>query len=132
VLSSAAHSLDRRPRMRRTRTLLVGASIALSAGGAAAQNLGFLQDSPISRMNREDTALMTRNYQQALDSLPDGHTNAWTNPKTGASGTATPLKTSKEKGMTCRLTEITNHAGGMSGRSEWNFCKTPAGWKIPS
>ena len=53
--------------MRRTRILLVGVSIALGAGGAAAQNLGFLQDSPVARMNREDTAMLARNYQQALD-----------------------------------------------------------------
>jgi surface antigen len=117
--------------MRRTRILLVGVSIAMVAGTAAAQNLGFLRDAPIARMNREDTGMLTRNYQQALDSLPDGHTNAWTNPKTGSSGTATPLKTTKEKGMTCRLLEITNQAGGLSGRSELTFCKTKDGWKIP-
>jgi surface antigen len=115
--------------MRRTRILLVGASIAFVAGTAAAQNLGFLKDSPVSRMNREDTAMLARNYQQALDSLPDGHTNTWTNPKTGSSGTATPLKTTNEKGTTCRLLEITNQAGGMSGRSEWTFCKTKDGWR---
>jgi surface antigen len=115
--------------MRRTRLLLAGASIAFVAGTAAAQNLGFLQDSPVSRMNREDTAMLARNYQQALDSLPDGHTNTWTNPKTGSSGTAMPLKTMREKGTTCRLLEITNQAGGLSGRSEWTFCKTKDGWR---
>ncbi|HET9042014.1 MAG TPA: RT0821/Lpp0805 family surface protein [Burkholderiales bacterium] len=115
--------------MRRTRILLVGVSIALGAGGAAAQNLGFLQDSPVARMNREDTAMLARNYQQALDALPDGHTNTWTNPKTGSSGTATPLKTMREKGTTCRVLEITNYAAGQSGRSEWTFCKTKDGWR---
>ena len=115
--------------MRRTRILLVGVSIALGAATATAQNLGFLRDSPVSRMNSEDTAMLVRNYQQALDSLPDGYTNAWTNPKTGASGTATPLKSTKEKGTACRLLEITNQAGGQSGRSEWTFCKTKDGWR---
>jgi surface antigen len=115
--------------MRHARMLLAGASIALCAGQAGAQMISFMKDAPISFMNREDTAMLVRNYQQALDSLPDGHTNAWTNPKTGHSGTATPLKTTKEKGTTCRLIEITNHAGGQSGRSEWTFCKTKEGWK---
>jgi len=36
------------------------------------------------------------------------------------------------EGHDLRLLEITNNAAGLSGRSEWNFCKTPAGWKIPS
>ena len=115
--------------MCRTRLLLAGVSIAFVAGTAAAQNLGFLKDSPVARMNREDTAMLARNYQQALDSLPDGHTNTWTNPKTGSSGTATPLKTMQEKGTTCRVLEMTNQAGGLSGRSEWTFCKTKDGWK---
>jgi surface antigen len=117
--------------MPRIRTLLAGVSLALVAGTAAAQ-FGFLRDSAMSFMNREDTQLLVRNYTQALDSLPDGHTSTWTNPKTGHSGTATPLSTTKQKGMTCRLLEITNHAGGKSGRSEFTFCKTKDGWRIPS
>jgi surface antigen len=115
--------------MRCTPILLVGASFALAAASATAQTITFMRDAPISHMNREDTAMMVRNYTQALDSLPDGHVNTWTNPKTGATGTATPLKTTKEKGTTCRLIEITNHAGGKSGRSEWTFCKTKDGWR---
>jgi surface antigen len=117
--------------MRALPLLVVGGSLALAVGNVSAQAM-FMRDSPISRMNKEDTAMMTRNYQQALDSLPDGHVNAWSNPKTGASGTATPLKTTQQKGMTCRLLEITNNAGGFSGRSEWNFCKTKDGWKVVS
>jgi len=112
-----------------TRTFLIGLSLAMCAGAAAAQNIGFLRDAPISFMNKDDTALLTRNYQEALDSLPDGHTNAWSNPKTGHSGTATPLKTMKDAGRNCRLLEVTNSAGGQSGRSEWTFCKTKDGWK---
>jgi surface antigen len=75
--------------------ILVGVSLALGGGIAAGQTTTFMKDAPISFMNREDTAMLVRNYQQALDSLPDGHTNAWTNPKTGHSGTATPLRTMK-------------------------------------
>jgi surface antigen len=117
--------------MRGTGMILVGAAIVFAAGTAGAQVM-FLKDAPVSFMNKDDTAMMTRNYTQALDSLPDGHTSAWTNPKTGASGTATPLRTMKEKGMACRRLEITNHAGGRSGRSEWTLCKTKGGWKVSS
>jgi surface antigen len=118
--------------MRRTRILLVGVSIALAAASAAAQNIGFLRDSAMSFMNREDSAMLVRNFTQALDSLPDGHTSTWTNPKTGSSGTATPLNTTSQKGMTCRLLEMSNQAGGQSGASKFTFCKTKDGWKIAS
>jgi len=64
--------------------LLVGVSIALGVGSATAQNLGFLQDSPVARMNKEDTAMLARNYQQALDALPDGHTNTGPIPRPAA------------------------------------------------
>ena len=111
-------------------SLPLAASIALCAGPTLAQNMRFLQDAPISFMNREDNAMMVRNYEEALDSLPDGHTNAWLNPTTGHSGTATPLKTMKENGQTCRLLEITNNAGGQSARSEWTVCKTKSGWRV--
>jgi surface antigen len=109
--------------------ILSGASIALCAGTTLAQNMRFLRNAPVSFMNKEDTAMMVRNYEEALDSLPDGDTNAWLNPKTGASGTATPLKTMKRNGTTCRLLEITNNAGGQSARTEWTVCKTKNGWR---
>ena len=109
---------------------LFGAWIAFCAGTSVAQNMFFLRDAPISFMDREDKAMMMRNYEQALDSLPDGDTNGWHNPKTGNSGTATPLKTMKENGRTCRLLEITNDAGGQSAHSEWTLCKTKNGWKV--
>lgn len=89
-----------------------------------------MNDAPISFMNRDDIATMTRNYTQALDSLPDGHTCAWTNPKTGHSGTATPLRSMRAKGMACRLLELTNHADDQAGRSEFPFCRTKDGWRI--
>jgi surface antigen len=111
------------------RTLAAALSFALCAGGAAAQNMGFLKDAPISFMDKQDMAMMERNYVEALDALADGQTSTWTNPKTGHSGTATPIRTTKENGRTCRLLEITNQAGGQSGRTEWTFCKTKDGWK---
>jgi hypothetical protein len=79
--------------------ILLAASITLCAGATLAQNTRFLRDAPISFMTREDHAMLVRNYEEALDSLPDGYTNAWLNPKTGHSGTATPLKTMKENSV---------------------------------
>lgn len=115
--------------MRAIHALVASLPILLWSASAGAQNIGFLKDAPVSFMTREDQALLSRNYVQALDELPDGHTNTWTNPATGHSGTATPLKTMKQGGTTCRLIEITNRAGGQTGRSEWTFCRTKDGWR---
>jgi surface antigen len=100
---------------------------------ALAQNVGFLRGGPMERMNREDVQLLTKNYVEALDKLPDGHTSAWLNPKTGHSGTATPQKSFERDGRKCRLVEFTNAADGLQGRSEFTFCKQPDGaWRIVS
>ncbi|MGH8680570.1 MAG: RT0821/Lpp0805 family surface protein [Burkholderiales bacterium] len=114
-----------------TRCVLI-AALAL-APAAFAQNLGFLAGGPMARMNPEDLRLLTRNYLDALEKLPDGHTNGWLNAKTGHSGTATPQKTFESAGRRCRLIEFTNAADGLTGRGEFTFCKQPDGaWKIPS
>jgi surface antigen len=117
--------------MHLARFVLVIAACTL-APAALAQNLGFLADAPMARMNAEDVRLLTQNYLEALDNLPDGHTNAWLNSKTGHSGTATPQKSFARAGRKCRLVEFTNAAGGLTGRGEFTFCKQPDGtWRIP-
>ena len=104
---------------------------AIVAHPAVAQQFGlFRGDSALGNMNKQDAAMMVRNYTEALDRNPNGHTSAWTNPATGASGPATPLDTGTHKGMTCRRLEITNSAGGATGRNEYRACKTKDGWKF--
>jgi surface antigen len=116
-----------------TRLVLVVAAALALASVAAAQNIGFLVGGPMERMTQEDVRLLAKNYLDALDRLPDGHTNGWLNPKTGHSGTATPQKSFERGGRKCRLLEFTNAADGRSGRAEFTFCKQPDGaWKIVS
>jgi surface antigen len=112
--------------------LAAAAALSLCASPPAAAQFMGLRNLPIERMTKEDIALMTRTYTEALDQNPDGHTSTWVNPKTGSSGTATPLSTGTEKGMRCRRLEITNAAGGVSNRSEFRFCKTKDGWRAAS
>jgi hypothetical protein len=112
------------------RLSLALALAALAVQSALAQNYGFLQDSPASRMNKADVAMMMKNFDEALTRNADGHTSAWLNSATGASGTATPLSTTTEKGMTCRRVEVFNAAGGLTNRAEYRACKTAGGWKL--
>lgn len=108
---------------------LAAVVMAVGAGAAVAQNLGFMSDSAMAFMNRDDVAMIQKNYMTALDTLADGHVSTWTNPKTRHSGTAEPTRSFKEKGMDCRSLRMTNTAGGQTGSSDFIFCKTGAGWK---
>lgn len=108
--------------------------ITFAAGAAHAQsNMAFLKDAPIEKMTREDLALLLRNSNEALGRNADGETSGWTNSKTGASGTATPLRTFTQKGMKCREAEYTNHAGGFRGGGKFTLCRVANGsWKLVS
>lgn len=108
--------------------LLAAASFAVQAQS----NMAFLKDAPIQKMTREDTALLMKNSNEALSRNADGETSAWTNPKTGASGTATPLRSFTQKGMKCREAEYTNHAGGFNGGGRFTLCLRNGEWKIVS
>jgi surface antigen len=113
----------------RISTLVAAASLALAAAAASAQNLGFMKDSVMSFMNREDTAMILKNNLQALE-LPDGHTTTWSNPKSGHSGTATATRSFQENGMACRQLAMTNQAGGQNGDGALVYCKTKDGWRL--
>lgn len=117
--------------MRISRLFASTAFLLASSAVLAQGNVLFLRDAPIDKMNKEDLDLLVKNYTAALDRNADGQASAWTNPKTGASGTAKPLSTKVEKGTTCRELEFTNRAGGLTGGGTFNFCKIDGAWKIP-
>ena len=106
----------------------------LAYGAAYAQgNMSFLTDSPIEKMTKEDIALLVKHSNEALSTNENGHTSGWTNPKTGASGTATPLRSFTRQGMKCREAEYTNNAGGFNGAGRYTLCRVPNGeWKLVS
>jgi len=119
--------------MKRQKTFSLVAPIALSgllAPPALAFNELFASRGPLSFLTKSDVTIARSAIRAALDSDPDGHTHTWTNPETQASGTVTPTKTYKKDGMRCRSAEFTTHAGGLSGQSVWDLCKTKDGWKI--
>jgi surface antigen len=115
------------------RRILLAAIAAAFAGAAGAQsNLGFLDNAPIQKMTKADIALLMKHSDEALSRNADGHTSAWANPQTGASGTITPLKTFTQRGMKCREAEYTNFAGGFRGASRHTLCLQGGTWKIAS
>jgi surface antigen len=105
---------------------------ALAATVHAQSNMRFLEDAPIEKMTREDLALMLKNSNEALSRNADGETSGWANPKTGASGTATPLRSFTQKGMKCREAQYTNHAGGFNGGGRYTLCRVGNDWKLVS
>ncbi len=92
--------------------------------GAEAFNLRWLNYSPVRYYNEEDWSLYNSAVQNALNNQPDGKTLEWKNPKTGAAGKVTPVKTYETSKRTCRKVRIYNSIRGLSGESVFFFCRS--------
>jgi|GEM_PF-824131 surface antigen len=120
-------------KMRMLNVLLSVVLFALGTGTALASNVTFMRNSPLAKMTAEDLDLMRTTLRETLDRAADDAPKRWENPKTGASGVVTPLKSYQRDGMACRVVEIFNEAQGFSGRTRHDFCKQPDGtWKAPA
>ncbi|HEY2629796.1 MAG TPA: RT0821/Lpp0805 family surface protein [Usitatibacter sp.] len=106
------------------------AAALLASGNACAINEMFAKDAPVAQMTAEDFRIAGDVMRKALDEGRDGQAYEWKNPATSASGTITPLAKFEKNGMQCRGAAFSNVVKGKSGRSEWNLCKTPGGWKV--
>jgi len=114
--------------------LLLSIAVASLAGQAAAvtslNNFNAIRETPISRFTQADLDLMTKTVYRTLDSGADGVTASWNNPATSSSGSITPDKDPRgRKG--CRLAQIENHHGSISGSGGYIFCKSEGKGKGP-
>ncbi len=92
----------------------------------------FLYDDAIRFFDEKDWKLVDETAVGALNGNPDGKTSKWINPKSGNSGSITPLKTYRNKqGQLCRKTKMFNRT--KKKKSEYTFlvCKQSNNdWKI--
>ncbi len=117
--------------MNRVRCLALALG-AIVLSPAPAQAVGF-GDAAMAKFTKEDHALSKAAMKEALDSAPDGQAVKWSNPATKAAGSVTPLKTTTENGLSCRLTQFDNEAKGQKGRLRYKLCKLADGsWKVPA
>jgi surface antigen len=107
--------------------LLVLSSASLPA---AATNLAFLKDAPISRFTKQDMKLFEQTLNDALEKSADGDVKTWSNPDTQAGGEIKTLKSFKRGALPCRRLAIRNSAKGLTASGEYSLCKQPKGeWK---
>lgn len=101
---------------------------------AFGQALGFMEYSPIAYYTEEDNRLADEAGLDALDNYADNTAREWSNPRTGASGSITPLETyENEAGHTCRRARAVDRTASppLQARFVFTLCKDPArGWKF--
>lgn len=120
------------PRCKRILSAL-GVALLLAGGAsvAGAANLGFLRDTPISRMRQADFDSLTQAVRAAVDEKQDGESTTWTNEglrnSVRVEATITPTKTDKDGDRTCRAMEVVISARQQSMTLRPRFCREGAG-----
>lgn len=67
--------------------------------------------------------------QRSLETVPSGTTIIWSNPRTGHSGSFTPLRTFRSgSGVWCRQFRQTFRAGGGANEAQGIACRRPSGY----
>jgi len=112
--------------------LLILLACAVVPLRATAVNLGFLGNSPVSFFQKADVDLMMKNAHEVLDSAGVNAKQAWSNPKTGASGFAQVTgQFTIADGTLCKRLRVFNKAGGVEGVATYTVCKySGRGWII--
>lgn len=107
--------------------------LLLGLGAAHAQNIRFLEYSPIRYFTDQDWGMARAAAKQALEADEEGAPVTWSNPETGNSGSSTALEGLEREGRQCRRLKIENLARGLSGQSAYLFCRQSDGeWKVES
>jgi surface antigen len=104
--------------------LAIGLAMTAAATAPAAP-LGFyngMRDTPITKFDKADMALMNKAVYGALDTGADGVKVSWENPDTDSSGSVTPAKDPKGR-ASCRLAQIENRHKTLVGSGSYIFCK---------
>ncbi|MCX7893077.1 MAG: RT0821/Lpp0805 family surface protein [Burkholderiales bacterium] len=114
--------------------MLLGAlSAACWIGTAAAQNLGFMYDSPATYFNAEDRKLFEEAVRTLLDKGRSGEQKKWKNAASGNGGELTVTDSKRKlEGRACRHLKIANYAyNGLKNTSTLEVCRKPDGtWAI--
>jgi hypothetical protein len=111
--------------------LACAAAVLLASGSALANNLNFLGQAPISRYDETDMDLLRGALGKALTSEAMEVGFDFANPKTGASGSITPLRALTQGGLPCReLRGVLRHPRTATADAIYMLCKRDGRWKL--
>ncbi|TNE56997.1 MAG: glycine zipper 2TM domain-containing protein [Alphaproteobacteria bacterium] len=87
-----------------------------------------------AHLDARDKQMMYATTQQAMESSPNGATQSWSNPQSGASGSITPTSSYQNTaGNECRTFSQNVAADGQTYAGTGTACKQPDGsWQVVS
>jgi hypothetical protein len=118
------------PRRSSCTHLIACACLVLFGTMAHSSNLGFLKTSPLRYFTQEDMDLMMKNAEAALDADEPSARREWSNPRSGASGSA-EIKSAftGSDGAPCKRIYVVHKVRSWSNAATHAVCKyQDRGW----
>ena len=115
-------------------TLPAALLVAVTLAQPAFAQINPFRNTRATPLNADDLAALRDATNRLLDDpqLKVGNTEPWSNPQSGASGTATAGAPTHRHGLACRMVQYQlNMPGPRPQRgTTLTWCKTKDGWKI--
>jgi surface antigen len=105
-------------------------AVLLAAPAHALGPQDGLKNTPGSKFNDADIALMRARVVEALKSDKEGEVLEWKNDKTGSSGSVVPMNRLSWNGMDCRRLRIANAHADLKAQGVYKFCDKDGKWKL--
>jgi hypothetical protein len=110
--------------------LLIFVGSCALAAATQAQNLNFLRNSVMANFQQDDTDLMRKNANEVLESPDANARKEWSNPRTGASGSAQVVgQFTASDAAPCKRLRLVNRAAQQHSQSTHTMCRYEGrGW----
>jgi surface antigen len=113
---------------RSLRVLACLAAFASAAPLALGQGVAWLRGT--EGLTKEDVELHWAALQAACEEAGDRETRSWSNDRTGARGSVTPVESFEHEGQRCRLV-VTRVQVKQTRRAKHRVCRQPDGvWRL--
>ncbi len=115
-------------------SILILGSAVFSAS-ASAVGLGFLADTPMAYLNKNDKPVFVKAVTDVLNEKKDGETTQWSNEglrnSVRINAEITASDTEKADAQTCRKVQVALSAKGQEQTLKLKVCKAGTqGWKV--
>lgn len=119
------------------RFIVLVAAMAVSAPLVLGAGLGFMSNTPLSRLKPSELDSLNQSVNQALNESKDGQATQWASPDAdpGSSRATTveivPVRSYKHSGLDCRAVQLSFTSKMQNDRMTPAYCKTAdASWKL--
>jgi surface antigen len=123
--------------MMRTHYKKIVAALALAAcsAGASAVGLGFLAETPMAYLNKNDKPALLKAVTDVLNDKKDGESVQWSNEglrnSVRIAADITASETEKTDAQVCRKVQLALNAKGQEQTLKLKLCKAGTqGWKV--